>query len=531
MSKYIRTGKLVLTAVVVLFFAGIATYFACDSSLQSAEQSPPSVSFAPDKKSDENASEGEVFDPIKKNGEYFVGWPKPDLAFVFTGFQDGYIEPCGCAGMLEMKGGLSRRMSFLESLRQMEWPVVAIDGGDLCNSSTGKQNELKFNHTVDAFKLMKYDAVGLGKNDLRFPAADLLPITVNIPDVGNMFTCANVGLFHFDQSYLAPYKVIEKNGLRIGIVSIVTNGLIGEIAKNDLEIVDPVVKLKELLAELDKEKCNYLVLISHGKPGQVLKETQEILKSFPKKFPIVVVSDPPAEPPRAAPKFIDDRYYIEVGEKGKFAVVLGIYDDEKTPTRYQSVALDSRYTNAPLIVEMMKNYQDLLKELKIPALVKSFEHPKSEMLGNFVGSKKCESCHEVSYNVWNKSGHAGAWKTLLETAVPPRDHDPECIACHVVGWNATDKYPYTGGFNADEPMKTGHLSAVGCESCHGPGEKHIEAEMGRNKTLQAELQQAMRLPLESAQRNCVTCHDGDNSPHFNFETYWPKIEHKEYEDE
>ena len=521
MSKYAQ----VLIVVVVLFFAGIATYFVCDSSLQSAEPTS-SVTFEPV----EEINGDEKFDPIKKNGEYFVGWPKPELALVFTGFQDGYIEPCGCAGMLEMKGGLSRRMSFLESLRQMEWPIVAIDGGDLCNNTVGKQNELKFNHTVDAFKLMKYDVVGLGKNDFRFPAADLLPITVNIPEVGNMFTSVNVGLFHFDSSYLAPYKVVEQNGIRVGIVSIVTNGLLAEIAKNDLATADPVEKIKEILPELENEKCKYMVLISHGKPGQALKETQEILKAFPKNFSIVVVSDPPAEPPRSVPKFIDDRYYIEVGEKGKFAVVLGIFDDEETPTRYQSVALDSRYTNAPLIVEMMKNYQDLLKELKMPALVKSFKHPKADAMGNFVGSEKCKSCHDISYDVWESSGHANAWKTLLETAVPPRDHDPECVACHAVGWNATDIYPYIGGFNTDEPAKMRHLTAVGCESCHGPGEKHISAEMGSNKTLQAELRQAIRLPLENAQKNCVTCHDGDNSPHFNFETYWPKIKHKEYED-
>jgi hypothetical protein len=36
----------------------------------------------------------------------------------------------------------------------------------------------------------------------------------------------------------------------------------------------------------------------------------------------------------------------------------------------------------------------------------------------------------------------------------------------------------------------------------------------------------MRLPYEQAEKNCRTCHDHDNSPEFNFETYWPKVEHR-----
>ena len=28
-------------------------------------------------------------------------------------------------------------------------------------------------------------------------------------------------------------------------------------------------------------------------------------------------------------------------------------------------------------------------------------------------------------------------------------------------------------------------------------------------------------------QHCMNCHDIDNSPDFDFETYWPKIEHRE----
>ncbi len=477
---------------------------------------------------DEAKETAQPFNPIEKNGEYFVGWPKPKLALVFTGFQEGYLEPCGCAGMLEMKGGLSRRMSFFGTLKDMGWPVAAIDGGDLCNGKADKQSELKFGHTVEAFRKMEYDAVGIGMNDLAFSAYDLLPYTLELSDAKSMFTAANVAPLEFNDTYLAPYKIVEKNGVTLGIVSIITNSQLANIQDPAIVREDPVKRLRDILPMLDAAECQYLVMIVHGKRGSVLQETEEILDAFPNKFSIVLVNDPPAEPPRRVPKMIGDCYVIEVGEKGKFAVVLGLFDGDDARPKYQSVALDSRYTNSPIVMDMMESYQDHLKELGPTGLsLKSYSDPKTEQMGNYIGSKECQSCHEESYDVWKKTGHARAWATLLETAKPPRNYDPDCVGCHAVGWNPQSMYPYIGGFDIGHQEKTSYLTGVGCESCHGPGENHKKAELGSNKTKQAELRQAVRLPLENASKNCILCHDGDNSPHFDFDTYWPKIKHSE----
>ncbi|MGL6227441.1 MAG: multiheme c-type cytochrome [Thermoguttaceae bacterium] len=473
-------------------------------------------------------SDSTTFDPIKKNGEYFVNWPQPKFAFVFTGFLEGYLEPCGCAGMLEMKGGLSRRFSLLGSLREKGWPLITIDGGDFCGDFGGKQAELKLHFIAEALRKMKYDAIGIGKNELRFSAEELLTLTVNLPDVKSPFTAVNIAPFEFNPSMIAPYLVLEQGGIRVGVVSIITKGLLEEIDNQEIVKTDPIIRVREILPALEKENCDYLVLISHGKRGQVLEETEEFLKSFPKKFGIVVVSDPPAEPPRQAPKVIDGRYFIEVGEKGKFAVVLGVFDDAKNPVRYQAVAIDSRYANSPIITEMMQDYQDRLRELGPKGLgIKDYVHPRFDQLGKYIGSKECQSCHEISYDVWKKSKHANAWKSLTTTSVPARTFDPDCVGCHVVGWNPAEHYPYTSGYNIAAGENAGKLVDVGCESCHGPGEMHKIAEMGKDKTAQAESRLAVRLQLENAQKSCITCHDGDNSPAFQFDSYWKQIEHKE----
>src|SRR5262245_38551218 len=77
-------------------------------------------------------------DPVVVNGKIFEGWPKPDVAVLFSAEQDGYIEPCGCTGLENQKGGLKRRFTLLKQLRDKGWPLVAIDGGGQ-EKYTGKQ--------------------------------------------------------------------------------------------------------------------------------------------------------------------------------------------------------------------------------------------------------------------------------------------------------------------------------------------------------------------------------------------------------
>ena len=101
-----------------------------------------------------NKNSGVPFDPIKENGPIFVDWPKPKLALVITGNQEGYLEPCGCAGLDRMKGGMGRRFSLFRQLREKGWPIVGIDVGNIAKGF-GKQAELKFQIAINAMGQMR----------------------------------------------------------------------------------------------------------------------------------------------------------------------------------------------------------------------------------------------------------------------------------------------------------------------------------------------------------------------------------------
>ena len=62
---------------------------------------------------------------------------------------------------------------------------------------------------------------------------------------------------------------------------------------------------------------------------------------------------------------------------------------------------------------------------------------------------------------------------------------------------------------------TGHLMGVQCESCHGAGRAHVEAQG--------------KAPLPNSdwdrEKICAQCHTQPHSPGFVFDKYWPKIRH------
>jgi len=105
----------------------------------------------------------------------FVNWPDPQLAIVLTGRQYGYMEPCGCSGLENQNGGLMRRGTLIQQLRDRGWPVIPVDAGNQVRRF-GRQAEIKFQITVESLREMGYQAIGFGPDDLRLPAPELVGV-------------------------------------------------------------------------------------------------------------------------------------------------------------------------------------------------------------------------------------------------------------------------------------------------------------------------------------------------------------------
>ena len=468
-------------------------------------------------------------DMVHRNGAIFEDWPTPKAAIVVTGLQAGYIEPCGCSGKENQKGGLSRRDMLLQWLAGKKWPIVTLDLGQQVRRF-GRLQELKYQATADALKTMGYQAIAFGPEDLRLSTSEMFAIVSPVGNQPSPFIAANVGLYGFDEKILPGFKVIDAGGLKIGVAAVLGDSFCQTLNNQDVKTTPSAQRVKAIMPKLKAANCDLNVLLAHATPG----ESKVLAKQFP-EFNVVVTAGGAEEPPAKVPMLPGTQtQYVELGSKGKYAIVLGLYDDGKTITvRSQRVPLDARFGESPRMIQALATYEDQLKELGLEGLGLK---PRAEGDGHaqFVGSQVCAVCHTKAYAIWRKTPHAKALDTLAHLE-PSRQFDPECLSCHVTGWDPQRYFPYSGGYLNIE--KTPQLVGNGCENCHGPGSAHVAAEAG-DKASAADLQRLqgeMRLSLttDAARKKaigiCLQCHDGDNSIDFHggeaFDQYWKKVEH------
>ena len=513
---------------------------ACLLTLLALFQQPPGKAWAAAPTRGPETSEAVAESFQQKNGSVFVGWPQPKAVVVVTGELNGYIEPCGCAGKENQKGGLSRRQNLLRAISEADWPLVSIDLGNQVRRF-GRQAEVKFQSVADGLREMNYQAVGFGPDDLRLPAEELIAAVAALGEQGTPFVSANVGLLGLDAGITPRFQVVNAGGLSIGITSVLGDQAAEAIRNDSLELATASAALREIAPQLAAADCDHQILLSYATPA----ESEKLAEAFP-QFDIVVTAGGADEPPMIPPRLSGNTgVLVELGHKGMYAVAIGFFDDAQKvassaiqpviktstgrPLLTQRVPLDARWGESDEMIQLLGNYQLQLETLGLQGLrLGTSRHPSGR---RFAGSHACADCHTAAYDIWKDSSHAEALVTL-ENADPQRDHDPECLSCHVVGWVPQKFEPYEGGFLSRG--ETPHLAHQGCENCHGPAAAHAAVELGdvvasviERDRLRSELVLDIDTPegRKRAVNNCLECHDLDNSPKFDFDEYWPAVAH------
>ena len=114
----------------------------------------------------------------------------------------------------------------------------------------------------------------------------------------------------------------------------------------------------------------------------------------------------------------------------------------------------------------------------------------------YSGDEFCGVCHSSQHSTWEFTNHAGAFDTLVKHG---ENVNPECVGCHVVGWEQA------GGWSLDLPDPA--LEGVGCETCHGRGGPHLSPDFVKN---------------HDYSEVCVTCHNPQHSLGFDYASFLPK---------
>lgn len=472
------------------------------------------------------------------------GWPKPAFVIVLSGEQHGYMEPCGCS--VTQSGGLSRRADCFRQIDSVKgWPLTALDLGGLVRKDN-EQNKLKFQVMLAALNELGYKAMGLGMEELQLEHLTpgfLLSQGAPLNDGKSLnFVNANVEFALFKDAGAAPalpVRMVTVAGHKFGVTSIFGKSLrailLGNAPDPQISVKDPEEALPKAIAALKREKPEFLVLLAHSERDEAVA----LATKFP-EFQLVVTAGP--EDGNDTPRRIGKTLLVEVGQKGKHVAVVGYYpDNAQAPFRFELVDLDKeRFNDTPAMLDKMREYQHML-ESNYDAVLQDL--PKAPAPGGdrYAGVESCKNCHTKAYAIWKDTKHANAYESLITgregTKNPiPRNHDPECLACHTTGWEPQQMYRYDSGFYS--AAKTPHLKGQQCENCHGPAARHgeLEAEWKKdpNSVKTAERDAArkrLHLTLAEAKKTlCYRCHDLDNDPNFNtaehpFSEYWEQIAH------
>ena len=415
----------------------------------------------------------------------------PSLTLLISGGELGYLEPCGCAeGQL---GGFPRRDSVIQQLALKGKTLVPVANGDLIDDAS-RQSELKAEIGFAALKEMGYTAYNVGERDLLL-GIDRLKYLQSASGIPFLST----NLFHGERRVFQPFVLhtanLQDNQIRIAIVGVLSQSFEVHVenAGADLRLENPVTVLTDLVGSL-KETTDLIVLLAHADRA----ESETLASALPQID--VVVSGHEGEELHEDPVLIENTVLLNTGTKGKAVGQLDIRwsDNRAIPDyKFQALPLSERFPDSPRMIELLMLYQQMLTAEN---LSEELEREPPATGGMYVGSASCKGCHAEAYTIWKKSKHAHAYQTLVSHG---HAADPECLTCHTVGFG------FQTGFVSIET--TPSLPDVGCENCHGVGGNHAKnPQKGYGQVTQV---------------NCLTCHTAQNSPKFDYEVYFPKIQH------
>ncbi len=480
--------------------------------------------------------------------------PNGQLTLVVTSGIVGHLEPCGCSS--DQRGGVARAAAAVEAIRAEGRAVLLVDGGDRFFPSAASpadvlvanQQRLEAETMLQATRTMGYDALVLGARDAGnaafFARKELPPIL-------------DLGAGALPQS--RETLVIDRAGTKVGLFAIgpgpdaapLLVRRAQELKKAGAHVLVLFAYMefepaKALLADAGRAGVNFVVAtraevpethesgaMTDGTPalltiaarGEALlrldlsalgdkeqpfgkiagaAEREEALAAMQARIDLwrgEVVGMNPLDPKT---KLRTDKLLELEERKAKLAA--------SPPPPMPPGANAYTYAFVPMTPKLPKSaaVQSLVEEFHKSAARDNLSyvqaHPRAcpeaaPGKASYTGDESCVDCHEEAFTFWKKTPHSHAYKSLVDKG---RQYDVACVSCHVVG------YEKPGG--ACSIADTKGRENVQCESCHGPGSLHV-ASGGAAKTI------ALEVPASA----CKSCHDPENSPHFNDATYRPQI--------
>ena len=179
-------------------------------------------------------------------------------------------------------GGARAFAGWVEEMRKSQPTSFLFDSGDLY---TGQAISFlsEGRALVDIWKVIGFDAVCLGNHEFDYGIKGASAYITGEP-----FPVLSANLFYRNngQPFAKPYTIVERNGVRIGVIGIFGVDAIpstGPAIWKTLEARDPVPILRELIPNLRKKVDLIVVLAHQGETGPMQSDAEahpEVQRNF-----------------------------------------------------------------------------------------------------------------------------------------------------------------------------------------------------------------------------------------------------------
>jgi hypothetical protein len=349
---------------------------------------------------------------------------------------------------------------------------------------------------MDGMVLLGTDAVGAGEKELRYGYSFL---RAGIERSGLPVVCSNLFLKKTGKPALTPYIIKKVGKVKVGFFGLMSDKVAYGPSQDSLRVEEPAAVAKRVVAEMRKKGATVTVLLSQI--GKV--DSEDLVASVP-GIDVLVVGHASALLMKG--RMIKNTVACYGGDRGqnlgRTIVTVnpkGMATTAESDVFVLGAEVGDRAEIARLVKAFDDSFTDKQRKLQKERAAEAQKSKAPASPDRYLGVDLCIRCHQAEGEQWKTTSHAVAWKTLTGGG---NDTKAECVGCHVVG------YRKAGGFQsvADAPR----LASVQCESCHGMGTMH-ESFANPKKTV--------------AEATCVECHQGENDPHWNWQTKRALIVH------
>ena len=185
------------------------------------------------------------------------------VTLIFTNDMESAYEPVPAwwRDDLDHIGGIAELTTLIKTIRKTEPNVFLFDAGDIF---TGALSRLTGGALMFEFMIsMGYDAMGIGNHEFDYGEASLAWHKNRVP-----FPVLGANLFYkdTDHPFAQPHAIIERNGVRIGVI-----GTIGIDAArtaqdvdqtDELDVLDPAKAIQRSIDVL-RDDVDLIVLLTH----------------------------------------------------------------------------------------------------------------------------------------------------------------------------------------------------------------------------------------------------------------------------